>query len=671
MTRTLSGNKNYRFSKAFSTLLAVFILITAVNAQDPGKKVLAEIGHEKITVEEFLKIYQKNNTQTTEIDPKSLEEYLELFINFRLKVLEAEEIGLHKEQSFIDELGGYRSQLAKPYLVDKEATERLVHEAYERSLEDIRASHLLIRVEKNASPKDTLEAYNRILGLRERIMKGEKFADIAHEYSEDQSARDREASGRIIRGNKGDLGYFTAFDMVYPFESAAYKLQKGELSMPVRTDFGYHLIYVTDRKPAMGKAQVAHILLLYPPNPTAKDTADLKEKSQMVYARLTGGEPFENLARDYSDDRSTSVNGGVLQWFGANRMIPEFIYNISLLNEAGKYSEPFHTHFGWHIIKLLDQNKPGSFDDSYEELRERIQKNERSVVVRKSLIERIKKEYGFKESNKALGTFFTIVTDSVFSGTWEIPPKARLNRELFSIGNKKITQQDFANHILATQRKQNPEDIHFFVNTSYRNFLEKTLMDYEDLQLEKKHPEFKALVREYRDGILLFELTDKKIWSMAVQDSAGLARFHEQNRFNYMWGERVDASLFTFTNADNKTIEKALKLANEEVPNDEILKAINTDEQLLNINRRLYQKGDNELVDAVEWTYGAKVPVEKEGKTLVVVIHNTIEPGPKELSEIRGLVTADYQNHLEKEWIKELRNKYPIKVNYELLSQIQ
>lgn len=672
MTKSLISKSASKISRTISAVIALLIAFSSVHAQeDISDRVLAEIGDEQITVEEFLQIYRKNNTQVAELDTKSLEEYLELYINFRLKVLEAEEHGLHNEASFKEELQGYRAQLAKPYLVDEQATERLVREAYERSLEDLRASHLLIMVEKHAPPSDTLKAYNRILGLRERIMKGENFGVVAHEFSEDQSARDREAGGRMMSGNKGDLGYFTAFDMVYPFENAAYSLKKGEISMPVRTDFGYHLIHITDRKPAMGRVLAAHILLLYPPNATKKDSLDLEEKINMIYGKLEAGESFEDLALAHSDDRSTAEKGGVLQWFGSNRMIPDFIYKISQISELGQYSEPFNTHFGWHIIKLLDQQKPGSFEDAYAELKDKVQKNERSVVIKQSLVKRIKDEYGFKESSKALETIYGIVTDSIFSGTWEIPSKPKLNKELFSIGSEKYTQQDFANYLAENQKKTNPEDIRFHVQETYKTYVEKILMDYEDKQLESKYPEFRALVREYRDGILLFELTDKKIWSMAVQDTAGLLAFHEKHEHNYMWGERADASIFTFTDASEELINKAIKLAEEEVPNDEILETINEEKEVLRINRKLYQKGDNELIDAVYWTYGPKDPVEKDGKTMVVVIHNTLEPGTKQLNEVRGLVTADYQNYLEKEWIKELRNKYPIKVNYELLSQIE
>jgi len=667
-----SSIKNSILKSGNLLLLAAAMLFSPVSfSQDVNKKILAEIGKEKLTVEEFLQIYRKNNTQASQLDPKSLEEYLELYINFRLKVMEAEEHGLHNEQSFKDELKGYRAQLAKPYLVDEEATERLVREGWERLQEDLRASHLLIRVDRQAMPKDTLEAYNRIMGLRNRIVKGESFATLAHDFSEDQSARDRDAGGRIVRGNKGDLGYFTAFDMVYPFETAAYALKKGELSMPVRTDFGYHLIYLTDRKPAMGRVLAAHILLLFPQNPTRNDSVALEEKARMIYDKLQAGESFEDLANEYSDDRSTADKGGMLQWFGSNRMIPEFIYNISLLKEPGDYTKPFQSHFGWHIIKLHDQQKPGTFEAMHAELKEKVQKNERAVVIKQSLVNRIKKEYGFKESKKALEPFYTAVTDSIFNASWTIPPKMKLGAELFSIGSQKFTQKDFANYLVESQRRGNREPIRFYVDQAYQKFVENKLLDYEDKQLEAKYPEFRALVREYRDGILLFELTDQKIWSMAVKDTAGLVAFHKEHENNYMWGERADASVFTFTGADQKLIDKTISLAANGIPDDEIVETINKDGEVVRVTRKLYSKGDSEVVDAFDWTYGPKKPVEKDGKIMLVVIHNTLEPGPKQLNEVRGLVTADYQNYLEKKWIQELRAKYPIKVNRELLSQIK
>jgi len=653
-------------------LLVAGMLFSHVSlSQDVNKRILAEIDNEKLTVEEFLQIYRKNNIQVEELDPKLLEEYLELYINFRLKVIEAKELGLHNEQSFKDELKGYRAQLAKPYLVDEEATNQLVKEGWERMQEDLRVSHLLIRVERHATPEDTLAAFNKITELRKRIVNGESFASVAHEFSEDHSARDREAGGRIVRGNRGDLGYFTAFDMVYPFETAAYALKKGELSIPVRTNFGYHLIYLTDRKPAMGRVLAAHILLLFPPNPTQNDSIALEEKARMIYDKLQAGESFEDLANLHSDDRNTAATGGMLQWFGSNRMIPEFIYKISLLNEPGEYTKPFQSHFGWHIIKLHDQQKPGTFETMQAELKERVQKNERSVVIEHSLINRIKQEYGFKESQKALEPFYTAVTDSIFNATWTIPPKMRLRSELFSIGKQTYTQKNFADYLFESQHRRNPEPIRFYVDQAYQEFVGKKLLEYEDSQLEAKYPEFRALVREYSDGILLFELTDQKIWSMAVKDTAGLVAFHREHAHNYMWGERADASVFTFTGADQKLVDKAISLAANGIHDNEIVETINKEGEVVRVTRKLYSKGDSDVVDASDWTYGPKTPVEKDGKTMFVVIHNTLEPGPKQLNEIRGLVTADYQTYLDKKWVQELRARYPVKVNRELLLQIR
>ncbi|MDP2424448.1 MAG: peptidylprolyl isomerase, partial [Bacteroidales bacterium] len=573
-------------------------------------------------------------------------------------------------KAFQQELNGYRAQLAKPYMVDEEATERLIREAWERLKEDLRASHILVRADKTAAPADTMEAFKKALQIRERLLKGENFSDVAVEVSEDQSARDRDAAGRIFPGNKGDLGFFTAFDMIYPFENAAYALKKNDISKPVRTDFGYHIIQLTDRKPAMGKVLAAHILLLFPPNATDQDTAHLQQKSLEIYNQLISGASFDELAATFSDDRSTADKGGVLQWFGTNRMIPDFIEQIFMLEKPGDFTKPFQTQFGWHIVKLIDQQKPGSLDESYADLKEKALKNERSVVIKESLVTKIKKQNGYKEKRKALKPFYTFVNDEVFSGNRAVPADAKLTKKLFTIGSKKYLQSDFGAYLAANQKLDDSQDKTSFVNSSFNEFVEKSVLDYHDSQLEKKFPEFKAIMNEYHDGILLFELTDKKIWSKAVKDTSGLEDFYEKNRYNYLWGERADASIYTFTTNDKDLINKARELAEKHVANEEILAQINKDALVLQIQRRLFSKGDHELVDKVDWTYGVKEVTTKDGQQALVVIHNTLEPGPKQLNEARGLVTADYQNYLEKEWIVELRQKYPVKINYDLVPQI-
>ncbi len=659
--------------KSMFGMIAILFLSfsTSLQAQDKDPVVLSVAG-EDISRSEFLNVYQKNNINGDVIDQKSLEEYMELYINFRLKVKEAEILGLDTVQAFKDELAGYRKQLAQPYLIDEGMNQALLDEAFNRKQSDIRASHILIRVDRNAPAADTLAAYKRVMAIRKRILKGEDFGKLAEELSDDLSARDRTAEGRTIRGNKGDLGYFTVFDMVYPFETGAYNTPEGEISMPVRSDFGYHLIKVTDHKPAMGKVQVAHILLKIAPGATATDSAAVAEKALDTYNRIIAGENFSELADKYSDDKSTSTKGGVLPWFGSNKMIPEFIKEISNLENINDITKPFISSFGWHLVKLVDRKEIGSYEDNRNDLKQSLTRNDRAKKSEEALIKRIKKEYKFSENQKFRDDFYKVVTDTVFAGAWKAEQAAGLEKTMFTIGRRSISQQEFAKYIATNQRKRNPEDIRQFVNGMYKTFVNQTLLDYEDSQLESKYPEFKALVKEYRDGILLFELTDQKIWSKAVKDTLGLADFYKKNKNNYLWGKRVDATLYTLNSTDKNLLAELRKNLSKGISDNELLEQINNDSTtLLTTERRKFSKEDNLYVDAVEWNKGISKDIVEDGKVYLVNIHEVLSPEPKQLDEARGLITADYQNFLEQRWIKELREKYPFKVNQEVLSSIK
>lgn len=656
----------------FGMIAILFLFVsTSMQAQDKDPVVLSVAG-EDITRSEFLNVYQKNNVNGEVIDQKSLEEYMELYVNFRLKVKEAEALGLDTVQAFKDELSGYRKQLAQPYLIDEEMNQALLDEAYSRKQSDIRASHILIRVDRNALAADTLAAYKRIMAIRKRILKGEDFGKLAEELSDDLSARDRAAEGRTIKGNRGDLGYFTVFDMVYPFETGAYNTPEGEVSMPVRSDFGYHLIKVTDHKPALGKVQVAHILLKIAPAATAADSNAVAEKAMDIYNRSIAGESFGELADKYSDDKSTSTKGGVLPWFGSNKMIPEFIKEISDLKNVNDITKPFISSFGWHIVKLIDRKEIGSYEDNRNELKQSLTRNDRAKKSEEALIKRIKKEYKFSENQKFRDDFYKVVTDTVFAGAWKAEQAADLDKTMFTIGRSSISQQDFAKYIAANQRKRNTEDIRQFVNGMYKTFVNQTLLAYEDSQLESKYPEFKALVKEYRDGILLFELTDQKIWSKAVKDTLGLDDFYKKNKSNYLWGKRVDATLYTLNSTDKNLVADLRKNLSNGISDNELLEQINNDStSLLTTDRRKFSKEDNTYVDAVEWNKGISKDIVEDGKVYIVNIHEVLSPEPKQLDEARGLITADYQNFLEQRWIKELREKYPFHVNQEVLSSIK
>ncbi len=655
-------------------LISLFFLNIS-NAQNyaDDKRTLLKINGEKVSVAEFMRIYQKNNVETDVIDKKSLEEYLDLFINFKLKVKEAEELGLDTMQSFIDELNGYRKQLTKPYFIDEEVNQQLLEEAYERKIVDLRASHILIRLDKNTSPEDTLEAYNKIYEIKQKAEAGEDFGDLAVEFSDDPSARDMEeipGQRPFRKGNRGDLGYFTVFDMVYPFESAAYNTPEGDVSNIVRTQFGYHIIKIEDRKEAMGNATVAHIYIKMPPNASAEDSARAHDNIKKAYTELESGESFEDVVRKYSDDQGSKEKGGELPPFGVNRMVPEFIDAISGLEEPGDYSEPVLTQYGWHIVKLIERKKPGSFEEEKDKLKERLQRDARSHKSEEAVITKVKKEYKFKEFPKNKETLRALLDSSYLQRNWNADTAANMNKKLFRIGKESYTQYDFARYLDKQQKRNRETSLDLIFNTAYTDFVDEKILEFLDSRLEEIYPDFGALMKEYRDGILLFELTDQKVWSKAVKDTAGLEKFHMKHRNDYMWDERVMASVIKVS--DPEKLEEIRKKAEGGVKAKDIADVYSRDSlEVMEFETGKFAKGENEYVDQVKWEVGISKNMEEGDKIVFVAIRQIVEPEPKSLNEARGLITADYQTYLEKQWIGQLREKYDVTINEKVLSSIK
>lgn len=630
------------------------------------------IAGKKVTVGEFMTIYQKNNVKNEPVDKKSLNDYLDLFINFKLKVREAEDLGLDTLTSFQTELAGYRDQLAKPYFTDEATIDRLVKEAYDRSLTDIRASHIFVRVKADALPEDTLKAFEKITSLRERLMKGEDFGQLAVAESEDPSARDREATPQqpAMKGNHGDLGYFTVFDMVYSFETGAYTTAVGMVSKPVRSEYGYHLIKVTGKYPAMRKVTVAHLYLTIPKNSTAADSTRIHARIDSLYQVLRNGGNWDELVKKYSDDKGSSPKGGVLPKFGVNRMVPEFIDAIYKMKQPGDISEPILTSYGWHIVKLVERDEPKSFDEEKSDLKQKVLKDGRSQLSRDVVLQRIKTEYGFTEYPEALAEIYPIVTDSIFYGKWDPKPYLEMNKPLFKIGNMTFRQKDLVNYIASKQKKREKENLRVAVDKIYQDYVNESLMKWENAHLEKKYPEFKALVNEYRDGILLFDLTDQKVWSKAVKDTVGLKQFYEKNKNNYLWGTRVDATVYKVK--DPAAASKVRNFLKTGLSDDAILKELNTDTaKVLTVESGKFSRKDNQFVDQVKWEPGISADIPDGKGVAFVKVRAVLKPEPKQLNEARGLITADYQNYLEKEWIRELRAKYPVVVNQDVLAKIK
>ena len=667
--------RKVNFLKMF--LLASILMPTFfANAQSKlDKQVLMTIGDKDITVKEFTDVYYKNNLKSDVIEKKSVDEYLDLFTTFRMKVMEAERLQLDTSAKFQRELAGYRKQLAKPFMSSDDITDELIQEAYQRKLKDIRASHILIRCDKNALPSDTLKAYNKAMDIRKKALKGEDFGDLAVRYSDDPSAKDMVATdqnpGRP--GNHGDLGYFTVFDMVYPFETGAYNTKEGEISMPVRSDFGYHLIKVQSVTDAMGTIQAAHIFLQLPYDAPEEDVATTKQKADNIYNQLMAndGKNWNEMVKQYSDDKGTVTRNGTLSNFTVSRIVPEFIEACKSL-EVNQIAKPVRTNYGYHIIKLLSTSGVGSFEKESKSLSERIEKDQRSKKSEEVVLKQVKSEYKFKQNDKNLEAFMATVDSTILRQEYKPAANVDMNAPLFTLEGNPTKVSDFVSYIQNNMKPQKYVTPATYAYQLYETFSNETVMNYADSRLEDKYPEFKALVQEYRDGILLFDLMDREVWDKAVKDTVGLKEFHERNASKYMWEDRVQASIITVTKPES--LPKVQALLDNGVPFDSLRNVIKRDSISATFVRNgFYQRGDNQYVDQTEWKVGVRneIPSTVDQSTVIVCIRDVRKPEQKTLKEARGLVTSDYQVELEQKWVQSLKERYPVKINEKVLEKVR
>ena len=667
--------KKFNFLKMF--VLAAFVMpALCVNAQSKlDNKVLMTIGDQPVTVKEFNEVYTKNNLKGDVVEKKTVDEYLDLFATFRMKVMEATEMKLDTSAKFKKELAGYRKQLAKPFLSSDDITDELLQEAYQRKLKDIRASHILIRCDKHALPSDTLKAYNKALDIRKKALKGADFGDLAVRYSEDPSAKDMKATETtpFRKGNRGDLGYFSVFDMVYPFETGAYNTPEGEISMPVRSDFGYHIIKVNSVTDAMGTIQAAHIFLQLPADASAEDEANMKTKADNIYKELmeNEGKNWNEAVNQYTDDRGTVSRGGALSNFTVSRIVPEFIEACKSM-QINEISKPVRTSYGYHIIKLLGTSGVGSFEKESKNLTERIEKDMRSKKSEEVVLHQVRKDYKFKANDKNIEAFMATVDSTILTAAYEPSSAVKMDAVLFTIDGKATTVGDLVEYIKEKQMPQKYVTAPTYAYQLYETFANDKVMTYADEHLEEKYPEFKTLVQEYRDGIMLFDLMDLEVWNKAVKDTTGLQEFHKRNAAKYMWDNRVYATLVTVNRAES--LPRVMALIDGGAPLDSLRSFISRDSIPNTFVRKGYfQKGDNQFVDQTEWKEGVvnQIPSTVDQSTVVVCIREVRKPEQKTLKEAKGLVTSDYQVELEDKWVKSLREKYPVKVNEEVLKEVR
>ena len=642
------------------TLLSVPVFNGLLGQESP---VLLTIGDEKVTLDEFERIYRKNNSETS-MNRQTPEEYLDLFINFKLKVMEAEALGMDTTRKFIDELEGYREQLARPYMTDNETREEMMKEAYERAQYDINASHILIKLPANPTPEDTLAAYQKIMEIRDRIIGGEPFDVVARATSDDASAQ----------RNGGNLNYFTVFSMVYPFENVAYNTPVGEVSMPFRSDYGYHILKVNDRRPARGQIKVAHIFIRTTDGMSEEQKVQAYEKARMIYDSLQLGADFGHMARTYSEEPNSARNGGEMPYFGTGRMIPEFEDACFALENNGDIGEPVKSIIGWHIIKLIDKKGIGSYEEMEPELQEKITRGGRNEVRNEKYISKLKTEYNYKEYPSALNPVYEAADTTLLAGVWKAADLAGNQELLLKIGTRQATTGEFASYVESKQSSGQSRDPHAYVDDLYKQFANEVILQYEESRLPEKYPEFRYIYQEYHDGILLFDIMDQKVWSKAVADTAGLEAFYQAHREDYMWPERIEAWKVTCSEGtDVEGVRNAYKkILKERWGEPELNERFCSNDTVpcVTLSHLLVEEGENEKVDQLNRIEGAGPVFEDEGASSFILLKGVRGPEPKALDEARGQITSDYQNYLESEWIKELKQKYPVEVNRELLSRI-
>jgi peptidyl-prolyl cis-trans isomerase SurA len=642
-------------------LISIFSALTAISsAQVSDNQVLMTVGNSQVPVSEFKAMYYNNLSKDSLKNPKALDNYLKLFIDFRLKVNAAMDARLDTTPSFKQEMNEYRQKLAEPKMRDTMVENQLIREAYERTKWDIRAEHILIKVAADAPPADTMAAYKKIMKIREKILKKDTtFEGAAKKYSDDTYSA---AKG-------GDLGYFTSMGMVYPFETVAYDTKPGEISKPVRSQFGYHIIKVLDKRPDVGQIQVAHIMIRVTPKMTPADSLRLMAKADSIFQLAKQGQDFSDLAKKYSQDQSSAKHGGVLPWFGVGRMarVPEFEKAAFGLHNVGDITE-VKTAYGWHIIKLEGKKPIQPFDSVKDGITTRVMKDNRSDESVNALIAEVKKQYGFKEFPEAKKEFAAWIDESFYKGKWSADKVKGHTAPLFTLGGMNYTQEDFAAYAAKNQMSGDNKGGEYAVNMLYPKYEKQEVLKFKNDHLEKEDPKFADMLMQYKDGILLFDITDEMVWSKALKDTAGLKSFHEMHKNDYMWAERCDASIYT---CSTKEVAKEVrKMIKEGKSDKDILAAINGKAaNSLSITSNKFLKKDNAMFDA-NWKKGISEDMEKDGKIVFVNVKAVLAPEPKSLDEVRGLVTTDYQNYLMDQWLKDLHAKYTVNVNQQVLSQI-
>lgn len=689
--------------KKFISILMLTAFAVLAFSQKQDDPVMFEINGQSIRRSEFMKEFLQSigkdpsapKTACTYEKRLALEEYVELFANFRAKLADAYAQGYDTMPSLRKELGQYRNELASPYLMDSTTLNEILKEAYERNHYIVRAAHILVRCDQNATATDTLLAYNRAMELYNRALKGENFNELA--WNEEQKTSMQMIKDEKLKKNPnaGELGYFTVFDMVYPFECAVYSITPGTISKPVRTRFGYHVIKLYDKKTFYGESKIQHIWVR-----GDQDTIRGRSKIMEAYQSLIGGDSFESVAKNYSDDRTTYNEGGRLPMLPVTKLPSEYVEKIANGMRDGEYTKPFHTQYGWHIVKLLHHEEIPSFEDMLPLYKQRLTRDLRSSKPKDRYIADIKKKYNFvdytkiegkgKKPKATLDPLIKIMNDSIYAHKWDYDTTAiKGANPLFSLNGKDYTLKDVAEYMKATQSVSVKRGYAEYVNQIYGQYIDNMVMKCADENLERDNPEFAALLNEYRNGLMIFAYNDENIWSKAIKDTSGFKVFYllesakkdinNPADSNYFWNERARTTVVKVANSSALAPEKALKIIDKaykkKLSQSELRtllqKAVDKKSQVANpidVSLEVYEEGHQKVLSRNEWRKGSYVHSEGTGYSIYVV-EQIINPALKTSQEARGYYITDYQNEIERELNEHLRHKYHVKIYRDVVDE--
>lgn len=632
---------------AVGVIGASLLALTAKNS-DP---VLMNVAGKDVRLSEFEYLFHKNNAQQTE--PQSLDQYVGMFVDYKLKVADAESAGIDTTASFISEFTQFRDELSEPYLRDNSVLDSMVNQSYSHMQDELKVSHIMMAADQEA----TLDS------LRQAIIDGKvTFEEVARQYSIDKPSASR----------GGLMGFVIANRYPWAFEEAAFETPVGQISPVVNSGFGNHIIRVESRQPARGEVLAEHILRLTRNVPDSL-LAEQKFTIDSIY-RVVKANPdeFENLAKTYSEDPGSARNGGSLGWFGPGAMVQEFD-SVSFALPVGGISEPFTTSFGWHIIKKVDARGVGSLEDNRESIIKAINRTERGALPEKMFVQRNAKKYGARLNESNINKIAAMadkdggMLDSAFMANY-----SKSEMPIFSVGGKDVTLGEIVSG-MAPARIRGGEQIQEHIKAVATEMMNNRVLDLARNELAEENPDYRNLVNEYRDGILLFEISNRNVWDRAAKDKEGLEDYFRKNRAKYAWDKPKFKSYIIFTSNDsllNEAVKYASTLTDDMVPADFTSAMRERFGRDVKIERVIAAQGENAITDYLGFG-GEKPAPENKRWSSYAAFRAKVITAPEEAADVRGAVVADYQAMLEKEWLKALHDKYPVKINKKVLKQVK